>query len=206
MFVDTLVVAFVLFTRNAVGTVTRPYETYRRIADRSNAWEILAVAFLVGCYFAFSSVIRTAAFRPFILTRQFVVVFSATTLTYFLIVGSLWALSRLLGGRGTMRSIALCWGYSLLPTLAWFLVTSLLYVFIPPPRTERIYGILFSVLYLVFSSMLFFWKATLAYLTLRFGMRLDFVRILAVFTVMTPFVGAFSVAMYRLGIFRIPFL
>jgi len=206
MFTDTLIVAFVSFARTAIGTVVRPYETYRKIADRSGTREFLGIMLLVGFYFALSSVIRTAAFRPFLLTRQFVVLAFATVVTFGFVVAVLWGFSRLFGGRGTFRGVALCWGYSLLPTFFWFLTTSLLYLLIPPPRTTRIQGVLFSIVYLVFSATLFFWKATLAYLTLRFGMRLDLLRIVAVFAVAVPLVVVYSIGMYRLGIFRIPFL
>jgi hypothetical protein len=161
---------------------------------------------LVSVYFALAAVIRTAAFRPFLLTRQFTLLILATAVTFTLAVTLLWGLSRLFGGKGTLRTVALCWGYSLLPTLTWFLVTSILYVIFPPPRTERLQGILFSIVYLVLSSTLLFWKATLAYLTLRFGMRLDFMRIIAVFALAGPVIVVYSIGMYRLGIFRIPFL
>jgi hypothetical protein len=206
MFIDDLIVSLVLFARHAVGTVTRPYETYRNIADHSRPLELFGAAVVVSVYFALASVIRTAAFRPFLLTRQFTLLALATAVTFILAITLLWGISRLLGGKGTLRAVALCWGYSLLPTLSWFLITSVLYVLIPPPRTERLQGVLFSIVYLVVSGTLFFWKATLAYLTLRFAMRLDLVRIIAVFALTVPVIGAYSVWMYRLGIFRIPFL
>ena len=115
-------------------------------------------------------------------------------------------MGKLLGSSGRLRPILLGWGYTLIPTTLWFLVTSILYVVLPPPRTQSSAGILFSVLFLVFSTALFFWKFMLAYLTMRFGLRLDLLRIVAVTIICLPFLGLYSVLMYRWGIFRVPFL
>lgn len=112
----------------------------------------------------------------------------------------------LVGGTGKLRGLALLWGYSLIPTVIWFFVTSLLYIVLPPPRTSSVQGVLFSIFFLVFSITLFFWKATITYLTLRFGLRLDLSRILVVLVVTIPLLVLYSIGMFRLGIFRIPFI
>jgi len=53
---------------------------------------------------------------------------------------------------------------------------------------------------------LFFWKIILSYLALRFGMKLDLMRIFGILVVSLPILGVYSFGMYRLGIFRVPFL
>ena len=164
------------------------------------------VGILLGAYFALASLVKTAAFRPFLLTKQFVFLAGASTMTYLVVVLLLWFVGKLLGSSGRLRPILLGWGYTLIPTTLWFLVTSILYVVLPPPRTQSSAGILFSVLFLVFSTALFFWKFMLAYLTMRFGLRLDLLRIVAVTIICLPFLGLYSVLMYRWGIFRVPFL
>jgi hypothetical protein len=126
--------------------------------------------------------------------------------TYVLVVFLILHVGKLVGARGRLQAILLCWGYTLIPTVLWFLVTSLLYVIIPPPRTQSTAGITFSVLFLSFSTVLFFWKFMLSYLALRFGLRLDLPRIGAVIAISLPIIGLYSALMYRLGIFRIPFL
>ena len=206
MLTEALLVAFIAFGKNTIGIVTRPYETYRRIADRGSLWELLYVGILLGAYFALASLVKTAAFRPFLLTKQFVFLAGASTMTYLVVVLLLWFVGKLLGSSGRLRPILLGWGYTLIPTTLWFLVTSILYVVLPPPRTQSSAGILFSVLFLVFSTALFFWKFMLAYLTMRFGLRLDLLRIVAVTIICLPFLGLYSVLMYRWGIFRVPFL
>lgn len=183
---DQLILSGIVFGRNAIGLVVRPYETYRRIIDKGSVWELAFIAALV----------MVSAFR----------LVAAAVATYALVVSAMWMVGRHLGGRGTMRGVALGWGYTMLPTVCWFFMTSLLYIVLPPPRTTSAAGIAFSVLFLVVSATLFFWKLTLGYLTLRFGLKLDLTRILVVVAIVGPIVGVWSWGMYRLGIFKVPFL
>lgn len=194
------------FGRSCIGLLTRPYETYRRIVNHGSLWELVPLAVLLSLYFAVASLVKTAAFRPYLLTKEFVLLAAAGLLTYGLTVLLLWGVSKMLKGKGNLYPFALAWGYTLIPTLVWFLGTSLLYVLFPPPRTGRPLGVLFSSLFLIFSSALFFWKVMLSYLTLRFGMRLDLVRIITAFGLVGGIMVFYSVGMYRLGIFRIPFI
>ncbi len=204
--VDHLLIAGVSFCRNIIGLVVRPYETYRRIVDRGSLWELVYIGAMLAAYFALASIVKTAAFRPFLLTKQFVLLSAGAALGYLIAVAMLSLISRLFGGRGGATSLALTWAYTLVPTTAWFLATSLLYVVLPPPRTERALGVAFSTLYLVFSATLFYWKVILGYLTLRFGMKLDLPRIVAVWGLTAPVLAAYSWLMYRWGIFKVPFL
>lgn len=203
---DQLVTSGVWFGRSTIGIVVKPYETYRRIVDRGSLWELIYIGILLASYFSVAAVVRIDLFRPFLLTAQFVKLASGVGVTFLFMSTLIWAAARFVGGKGQFWAFVLGWGYTLIPTLVWFLVTSLLFVLLPPPRTTSMLGILFSIIYLVFSAVLFFWKVTLGYLTLRFGMRLDFIRILQVAIVCAPVIGIYSVAMYKLGIFRVPFL
>ncbi len=202
----SLIVALVEFSRNIIGLVTRPYETCRRIADRGGFGELVYVAVLLSVYFAFASLVKVASFRPFLLSRQFIVLCAATGGTYLFAVALFWTAGKLVGAHGRLKGLAVLWGYSLLPTLLWFFTTSLLYLLLPPPRTTSVQGILFSVLFLVFSTTLLLWKMTIAYLSLRFGLRLGLGKILVILVVSLPILGLYSYWLYHLGIFRIPFL
>src|SRR5438093_576119 len=144
---DLMVVSGVRFGQTLLGLIFRPYEAYRRIIKQSGAGELFYIALLLAVYFALVSVIKTAAFRPFLLTRQFVTLVSTVGATYLLVVATLWIAGHWVGGKGTIKSFAIAWGYTLIPTLVWFLATSLLYVILPPPRTTSDQGILFSFLY-----------------------------------------------------------
>lgn len=202
----SLLAGGIAFVRNIVGIILRPYETYRKIVAKHTLWELGYLAVCLAGYFSLSSVVKTAAFRPFLLTRQFVVLAASAGATYIGAIGMIWTIGKKLGGKGTLGGVAVAWGYTLIPTLVWFLITSLLYVFLPPPRTTSTAGVFFSIVYLIFSATLFWWKLILAYLTLRFGLRLDLQRILLVALVAAPVVVLYSIGMYWLGIFRVPFL
>ena len=186
---DLLFSAGVSFGRSVVGIVTRPYETYRKLVDRGSLWELVYVGALVLLY-CFISRIQIAP-----------VIF-----TYLVTVGLFWHIGRLFGTKARFSGFLLGWGYTLIPTLVWFWMTTLLYVLVPPPRTTSPQGMIFSVLYLLFSATLLFWKVTLAYLALRFGLRMDLAKISATCAIVLPMLGVYSFWMYRLGIFRIPFI
>lgn len=204
--VDSLLVGALTFGRTIVGIIFRPYETYRRITHKGTLWELPHIAAVLAAYFVIASLVKTSAFRPFLLTKQFIVLAGATAATFLLAVGLLWVVGKLVGGKGELGKLSLAWAYTLIPTMVWFLATSLLYVILPPPRTERWQGVAFSLLYLIFSATLFFWKGMLAYLTMRFGLKLDLPKILVVVAVSAPVFGIYSFIMYRLGIFKVPFL
>lgn len=201
-----MVIAVYSFARNIIGLVTRPYETYRNIINHGSLWEILPLSLLVSGYLVVASLVKTAAFRPYMLTKQFILLALAVGITYGLVVGLVWIVGKMVGGKGNLRGVMLGWTYTLVPTVCWFLATSILYMVIPPPRTDRPLGILFSLLFLLFSSVLFFWKLVLSYLTLRFSLKIDLFRIAIVFGITIPIVVLYSFGMYRLGIFKIPFV
>lgn len=204
--VGGLLVGGVSFSRNFIGILTRPYETYRRIVDRGTVWEIVYITTFLGIYFALSSLVKTASFRPFLLTKQFLILALGAGVGSAITVLTFWCMGFILRGEGKLGKLALAWAYTLLPTGFWFFVTSLLYVILPPPRTTSVAGVTFSILFLVFSATLFWWKITLVYLTLRFGMKLDLPKILAVVILSAPILGSWSYTMYALGIFKVPFL
>lgn len=203
---EQLIVSAVEFGRNLIGIATRPYETYRRMVARGTLWELVWLGAALAAYFALASLVKTASFRPFILTRQFLVLAAGAAGGYLVAVGSLWLVGRWAGGKGKLSNLMLAWAYTLVPTAAWFLTTSILYVILPPPRTARPQGITYSLLYLVFSITLLWWKAILAYLTLRFSLKLDLTKILVVLMVCLPVLAGYGLLMYRWGVFRVPFL
>lgn len=204
--IDQLFVSGIAFGRTILGIIIRPYETYRRIIDRGRLLELFYIGFLLAAYFAVAGLVKEASFRPFLLTKQFLVLGTAAGASFFLVSGTLFFVGTLVGGKGAFRKFLLAWGYTMIPTVFWFLATSILYVLIPPPRTTGALGITFSIVYLVFSATLFFWKIVLGYLSLRFGLRLDLGKIAVVAAVSVPIFTVYSVAMYRLGIFKVPFL
>lgn len=199
--------ASILFCRNTVGCINNPYVTYRKLADEKTEWgsTIYILLFSAG-YFLFASLVRTGLRNPFLLTIQFNTLLLGGLLGFLFFVLSLFLLGRLVGSTGSLKSLCILWAYSLLPTLMWFFTTSFLYILLPPPRTVSFLGKLYSVLFFSFSLALFLWKVILYYLTLRFGLRIDLPRIMFVSVAVVLEVVGFALIMYRLAIFRIPFL
>ncbi|MBI2405262.1 YIP1 family protein [Candidatus Gottesmanbacteria bacterium] len=204
--VDQILVSGVAFGKNSLGLILRPYETYRRIVDRGSVVELLPIGLLLAGYFALASLVKEDTLRPFLLTRQFMVLVGTAGVSFFLVSATLWTVGTIVGGKGTFSRFVLAWGYTMLPTIAWFLMTSILYLILPPPRTTRTLGVAFSMLYLVISATILFWKILLGYLSLRFGLRLDLGKIVVVAIVAAPIFALYSFAMYKLGVFKVPFL
>lgn len=205
-FLGLLAFSGIAFLRNTLGIVLKPYETYRRIVDRGMYGELFYIGLLASLYFSLASLVKASAFRPFLLTKQFVLLATGAGVSFFVIVATLWLVGTLLGGKGSPKGLMVGWAYTLVPTTLWFFATSLLYVLLPPPRTNSATGVAFSMLFLVFSVTLFLWKLTLAYLTLRFSLHMDLAKITGTAAIVIPFLVVYSYIMHRMGIFRVPFL
>jgi len=203
---NKLLLAGFSFGRHCLGLITRPYETFRRIVEKGDTLELAYVAACVCVYLAIASLVKQSLFHPFLLTQQFLVLGVGAAATYVVAVGLFWFVGRCVGAKGNWRGFAVAWGYTLMPTLLWFLGTSLLYVFIPPPRTTSILGFTFSIIFLLFSATLLFWKVTLSYLSLRFGLRLDLGKLVLICSIVLPMLAIYSFGMYKVGIFRVPFI
>ena len=203
---DAIIFHGIRFSRTSIGLITRPYETYRKLIERGRAGELFFVAALLLFYFALASLVKVAAFRPFLLTKQFLVLGLGAGSGALLSILLISVFGKILGAPVRVGSVVMAWAYTLLPTVIWFLATSLLYVILPPPRTASFAGMLFSMLFLVFSATLLWWKVTLVYLTLRFTLRFDLGKCLLVSLFSAPFLVAWSVMMYTLGIFKVPFI
>ncbi|MEK7592159.1 MAG: YIP1 family protein [Patescibacteria group bacterium] len=203
---DILFDTCIQFVSSVFGSISKPYESMRGVVKRSRLLELVPMFCFVLLYVGVASIVKIQEFRPFFLTGQFITLVFWIALSFGLSVLILWCMGKNIGGRGTLQSFAVSWGYTLVPTLVWFFVTSLLYVLLPPPRTSGFLGIGFSLVYLCFSAAVFLWKGTLVYLSLRFGMRLTLPKIFLVLTVFLPVMSIYSVLMYQFGIFRVPFL
>lgn len=193
-------------TKTVVGIARRPYETVRSAVDRANLSEVFWIWALVFGYFGMVSVVKIPAFRPFLLTRQFLALSSGFLSGFFLNVLLLYTIGKRFCPDVSWKKIFVGWGYTMVPTIGWFFFTSLLYVILPPPRTTQWSGMLFSFWYLLVSTVLLFWKLMLWYLAIRFSLRISAPKILLVCLLSLPFLVGYSYLMYQWGIFRIPFL
>ena len=197
----------ILFVRHMIGVVQTPYETYRRLAKGEHLLQILPLLLVCIGYFGWSSLVHHGiTAHPYLLTFSFGKLVAGFIVTYMLVVVSLVGVGRAIGGVGGIRTIVLPWTYSLVPTIVWFFGTSVMTLLFPPPRTVSILGQAFSFLFLSFSLFLFFWKAILYYLTLRLGMKLSMGKIFIASLILFPLGALYAVALYQMGIFRIPFI
>lgn len=197
----------ILFGRNSVGCVNSPYITYRRLAEeKTDARQSVYILMLSLGYFAFAAFVRSGFRNPYLLTMKYNSLFLGAGAAFFLMVFFLFLSGKVFKKKTRLPALILLWSYTILPTLTWFFFTSLMYLLVPPPRTLSLWGKMYSVFFISFSFAVLLWKIILAYLTLRFGLQLDLWRIGIITAVLTPIVAGYSILMYRMGIFRIPFL
>jgi hypothetical protein len=157
-------------------------------------------------YFLWATTIRIGLRNPFFLTIKFNLLVLGALLGFFLVIFLIMLLGKVFGGMGNTHRVFILWSYSLLPTLFWFFTTSILYILLPPPRTLSYLGKIYSLVFIAFSLSIFFWKMILYYLTLRFGLHFDLSKIGVATGIITPIILGYSLWMYRLGIFRVPFI
>ena len=202
-----LVKNFVLFVKNVVGIFNNPYITYRRLAkEKEVPGHILYIFIAIGLYFGFASLLRTGFRNPYLLSVKFTSLTTAALTGILLPVFVIFFLGKLLGGKSKLKNMFVLWSYTLVPTLFWFFLTSILYLLLPPPRTLSVFGKLFSLVFIAFSLSVLLWKMVLFYLALRFGLKLDLLKIIIISLIITPLVVIYSFTFYKLGILRIPFI
>jgi hypothetical protein len=76
----------VAFGLRVIGLVTKPYETYREIVDHSRYGELGCIVLIAALYFSVASLVKTALFRPFLLTKTWIILFCSFLLTFVLAV------------------------------------------------------------------------------------------------------------------------
>ena len=195
------------FGRFAIGTLQTPYETYRGLAQKEDIRFLPFIALFVLLYLFLAGLVKGGlAMQPLFLTASFIKIVSGIVLSFSVSVFLLGILGTVIKGDVDWRRITVLWAFSLLPTCLWFIVTSLFSFVLPPPRTTSILGQLASSVFIALSVGLFLWKGILYYLTLRFGLRISLGRIILVSSLFLPLLILYSIGMYKLGIFRVPFL
>jgi len=200
--------SFILFLRNSFGTVINPYQTFRSISvENAEIRQGIFIHIIILFYFLSVSILKTGIRNPYLLTMKFNVLYFSFLVGFLIMLGLFFIFFRLLKKNiFPFITVFLLWSYSLLPTFFWFLFTSVLYLFFPPPRTLTYPGKIYSLSYLVLSLTLLFWKIILYYLTLRFALRLDLFKISLISLFIFPLIFLYSLLMFRLGIFKIPFI
>lgn len=192
--------------RDCWGVFNKPYETIRTLSVKKQITPILFFALLSWIYLGIAVSIKFgihtgAIFLTFNLGR----LFYAVSATFFIVTATMYLVGRIMGGKGNLLSILSVWSYSYLPTLIWFLLTTFLYIVLPPPRTNSVLGNFFSVIYLFISLGLIFWKGLLYFLTLRFCLKLNLWQTTRTTIVLWSLWFLYFLLLNRMGIFKIPF-
>lgn len=189
------------------GCLNKPYETYRALSLYRYELNLLAIAAATFIYGVFAAVAKYGLLFGIIhFSKSFFYSVTLFMMTFWFAVTSIYVVGKLFKGEGSLSKIIVLWSFSLLPTLVWFFGSAFLYMLIPPPRTISWYGQIFSVIFIAFSIGCLMWKGILYYLTLRFGMRLDALRIAFISAIILPLWTIYSVALYKFGIFKVPFI
>jgi len=176
-----------------------PYKTLRKISKEKDIHQLIIIFLLIFLYFWFTADVRLSpisfVFSFFVFMLNFLI-----TILFFYLFSSVY--QRKLSVRAYIFSFA----YSLFPTLIWFISSSFLYIVLPPPRTTSFLGILFSIFFITFSLSLLLWRMILFYLSIRFSSKLNFNKIIYMIVVYLCLFTPYSMFLYSLKIFRIPFL
>ena len=171
----------------------------RKISLEKDYYQSVIIFALVFLYFKFIYFLRDKTFPATLIFLIFV-------FNIFLTIFFFYFLGKIFEKKLSWRSFVLTFSYSLFPTLTWFLSTSLLYIFLPPPRTLSLLGKGFSILFIAFSLSLLIWKLILVYLAVRFSSKQNILRIFYMIILYLIWFLPYSLLLYYYHFFRIPFI
>ena len=171
----------------------------RKISLESDYYQIGIILFLVFIFFKFAYFLRDKPYPATLIFFVFLTHFFFTIFFFYLFFDL---------NRKKMRvtSLLFTFSYALLPSLIWFSSTSLLYILVPPPRTFSLMGRAFSIFFIAFSLAIAAWKIILVYLALRFSTKQSFYRIIFILVLYLIWFIPYSLFLYYLKLFRIPFI
>ena len=171
----------------------------RNISLEVDYLQILIILITIFAYFKFAYFLRDKPYPATLTFSIFVLHFLFTGIFFYL-------LGKISRNKIKLSTFIFTLSYSLIPTLIWFASNSLLFVFVPPPRSLSILGKGFSIFYIAYSTSLLAWKIILVYLALRFSTKMGFYRIVYMMSLFLLWFIPYSILLYQLKIFRIPFI
>lgn len=199
--IASIFASFFLVIKRSVMLAISPYKTMRNISEETDFLQIIIVFIIIGIYFFTADRFRPYDYEPGILFLLTIFHYGATVL-FFYMVTTIMQKTR----EFTFQSFLFTFAYALIPTIIWFWINSWLYILIPPPRTVSIEGKSFSILFISFSIAMLAWKVILEYLAIRFSTKFSFFAIVYAILLYLVAVIPYSLFMYSLRFFRIPFL
>jgi len=171
----------------------------RKISQEQDYGQIFIILSVIFLYFKFAYFLRDDPF-PATLT------YSVFIIHFFASIGFFYFMANNSSVKNSFSSFLFTFTYSLLPTLIWFASNSVLYIFVPPPRSYSILGKGFSIFFIAYTISLFAWKIILTYLALRFSTKANFYKIFYLLLLFFIWFIPYSVFLYHVKIFRIPFI
>lgn len=208
MFTSLKVLKFLSnFLLTILGVIQKPHAAYLRLEKKGEIRYLVLIWFLGFFSLFLSRAVKYGVFHhPFFFVIRFSTFFWTATFSFLLVVLLIFLLGTFFGGKGNFKAIFLLWGFSYLPTILWFFLASFLYLFFPPPRSLTLQGYLLSGVFVILSTALFYWKLLLYYFTLRIGFKLTWGPIIKISALFFPTVALYSYLLYKLGVFKVPFL
>lgn len=174
----------------------------RKISLEKDLYEPALIIGLIFLYFKFIYFLRDKIYPATLIYLLFIINF-LLTVSFFYLLSKLFSKNK---KEVIFSRFIITFSYSLFPTIIWFLSTSILFIFLPPPRTFSILGKGFSIFFVAFSLSLLIWKLILGYLAIRFSSKQNFFRIIFMIIFYLIWFIPYSVFLYNFKLFRIPFI
>jgi len=199
--------SIIIFIHHINGLIFRPYKAIRKISQEDDKLQLLIIFGFIYLYFIYGNIIRNKTIHPFIISTKTSINVFFFTLTFLLVTSYFYTFAKLITDQQQRyRSYLFTFTYSMLPTYIWFIITSTLYLLIPPPRTASFPGLVLSGLFLVFSLTMFFWRINLLYLSIRFSSKMSFYQIVFSQVIFSLWFIPYCYFLYQMRVFRIPFI
>lgn len=203
MDLDNIIISFIasglIVIRRFFLLIISPYKTLRKISYEKDYLQVIIIFILVLIYFISASTIKTNPITPLVSYLFFVI-------NYLLTIYFFYFLASFFNRKLNLNSFIFTFAYSLFPTLIWFIINSIFYLILPPPRKISFLGSIFSIIFFSLSLSIFLWKIILSYLAVRFSTKLNFYRIIYFIFLYLCFFIPYSLLLYYFKIFRIPFI
>lgn len=174
----------------------------RKISLEKDYWQLSIIIGIIFIYFKFIYYLREKIYPATLVYSLFIFNF-LLTVAFFYFLSKIFSKNK---KEINLLSFIFTFVYSLFPTLIWFLSTSILYIFLPPPRTFSLMGKGFSIFFIAYSLSLLIWKFILVYLAVRFSSKQNFFKIILMIFLYLIWFIPYSILLYQLKFFRIPFI
>jgi hypothetical protein len=170
-----------------------PFDNYRRVTKHKNPLISLPIWILIIIYFSASGFF----YRKSSLLTIFL-------FSFFLIIFLLF--SYIFHKKASFREVFNIWSFSYLPTLLWFSVTFILYIFFPPRGSHSAFQFVFSIAFLFFSLFCLYVKILCLFIVFKNVIKLSLSKTIVSMFLIWGLVIFLGISLYNLHFFRIPFI